>query len=1207
MGRKSREKKERRERGDGPVAELIAAYSTPGLLAVIDAASVSPTAAQRAPSLSVLFEAAVRRRRSGSDPFSARELPALVNHVATVVPSLSSMEDFVPYDGRHEVLVPWNGGLFRMLPGSMERPTQVVRLHRMLASVIDPVIRPELGFGLADAGELLLRRMDQVAWALAAVWPDAPLADIGDEATVTDAEVAVIAGLPSLEALVGECRDPKAAAGALDRLTIRAMALRGDALSMTATSTFGSTVAVGDGHGARFGLPAGLLPETLPAIARDLVNVAVELDPQVQWRWHNEITNHLGRRFQGTSHQIAGPVRVGSGPPVHSLVFFDDRRILAVGNCAALTPEKKANLIYFGAQQLERVQPGVTLQTPGGEHRIPDDAEVLHMQVTAGPMFTGPEGRMLPTFGVDDLEWILFTERGDHDDLWFFIRDLTTTPGIREQMAWDLIDKWEVWHPGKTFYRGAAILDFMSFAAHAAVAEWTQAAEASPVELALYRLGLRTLWDWPAADLPGPRGCEVADLTTHQVIQVLPWDIPVAIDRTDATAPRLHSDTLWRLSVGLEWKLGHSQHAFLSASQSSGLHAVRITFKFSDRNDGPALTVEHLDDAGYLTIGWDSRLQILLAEDSFAVEALLGRVVAQVLAPPYRDAYIDAWDAAAPGIRVDGYNVRQLARGLPKPLSAHETLRIDVQRALACALRDDGQSPGRYTGRDATALESGRVFPWLMRRLHGTIAPFDAESLLMFAMIQLECASYTRFMVDKRLGWEQGFPVKGDAAAEDQRIEVVRVTKVLSLIVEEVLARPPAGDQDIDETSWTRIVAVADMCMESCVRSDQIHWRLRDVSVELSDLFEINIRSTSGPTDFNLAAYSASRAAATMPRPVSIATGQHVEPEVDPEDEVPHSFVQKIPKFLPIDLAMRSSLGFGIDAITGVLNVAAQWDASDTAPVTRADHDSLVAACIDLTTGATPAQYRAALDWLTLRKADLQMETIPHWETDRRARRITVCPFVEAGNKYVWVLPWTTESFMQIFANYLEDGRLPWPPTALPAQVVDALGTYRQAQNKELEDVVGDALDAHGFVVRKSVKPEKKSHYGLLSLSGEIDALCIDVPRSRIWVIEAKDPTVPFSSRNMRRMVDDFHKPGRYVDKLLAKGHDVAVSASSVAAALKIRDPDRDWVVVPLAVTRRVDPAAFAVTPRIPFCVSDDVVALVDRDELPGPGFHQAP
>lgn len=45
--------------------------------------------------------------------------------------------------------------------------------------------------------------------------------------------------------------------------------------------------------------------------------------------------------------------------------------------------------------------------------------------------------------------------------------------------------------------------------------------------------------------------------------------------------------------------------------------------------------------------------------------------------------------------------------------------------------------------------------------------------------------------------------------------------------------------------------------------------------------------------------------------------------------------------------------------------------------------------------------------------------------------------------------------------------------------------------------------------------------------------------------------------------------------------------------------------VVPLVVTRRVDPAAFAVNSRLSFCVADDVIDIVDRDQLPGPGFHE--
>lgn len=772
------------------------------------------------------------------------------------------MEDFTPYDGRRPVLVQWNSRLFRLLPGAMERPTQVVRQHRLLASVIDPILRPALGFGLADAGELLLRRIDRVAVALSPVWTEGPAGEIGDPATVTEAEVAAIARVPHMDALASECLDSVAAARALDRYTISSKKLRGDALSMMVASTFGSTMAVRVGS-SRIALPAGLLLEILPEIARDLTAIAVRLEARVEQRWHREVDNQIGRRLQGTGHKIAGPARVGPDGHIHSLVFFDDRRVLAIGNCAALTADGKSERIWSDSQHLKRVQPGVTVRTAMGDVTIPDDAQVLHAQVTAGPVFTGAVGLMLPTFGLDDLEWILYSERGDHDDLWYFIRDLTVTPGLANQVAWDLIDKWEAWHPDKSFYSGAETLDLMTFEAHTAVAEWNDAAEASSAELALHRLGLPSLRDWPAAHLRGACGFEIADLNTDQVLTVLPWRIPVCINRTDPDAPRVHGDTLWRLSIGADWKLGHSKEAFLTAADGSEINALHIGFRFQDRNDGPALTLEDYDSSGALTIGWDPRLQMLLAADSYAIEAELGRVIGTTIAPVFRAAFVQAWDAAPPGIRVDGYNVQQCARGLSEPLAVHETLLIDVQRDLATSLREDGLSPGSFIGSDASALESRRVFPWLLGRFHETIARFDSDALLMFALVQLECASSQRFMVEKRLGWSQGFPVTGDAIEDDQRERVARSTRILHLIIEEVLARPPAGARTVDDASWAQVLAVAELCIESCFRSDAIHWRLRDVSVDLSELFEISIHSSGDPTDIDMGAYEAARAVAT--------------------------------------------------------------------------------------------------------------------------------------------------------------------------------------------------------------------------------------------------------------------------------------------------------------------------------------------------------
>lgn len=1153
MGRKSREKKERRERGDGPIADLVAEFSTPSLVAMIEAAAVSPTAAHRAPSLALLFEAIVQRRRSGNAQVGVEALTRAITGVAAEHPELIHREDFVPYDARRKVLVPWNGHLFRMLPGAMERPAQVVRQHHLLAKVIDPFIVPVIGFGLMDVGELLLRRVDQVARAFAPTWPDGLVAAIAGEATLTDAELVAAASLPPINDLVNRCTIPDAARLALDRFTVDAATLRADVRNLFVPATFGASIAVTTA-GSTVALPAGFLPEALTAIGVELSGYAASVSPRAEEYWWHTVGNHIGHVLGGAGYRIGGPMRVGTGGRFHSLVWFDDRRILAIGNGASLTATGRQARLDQSADEVRKVRPGVTVESPSRTWGVPEDAEVLHVQVMAGPQHSGPLGVMLPTMSLEDLEWIVHTALPSHDDLWYFIRDITSTPGVDEIRSWDLIDQWEVWRHDKSFYRGAATLDLVAFAAHAAVVEWDDAARASNIEVALHRLGMRPLRDWPIVDFADDASVDVADLATDEIVSVLPFAVPVAVHRADSSAPQEHAETLWQLSIALDWKVARSQNTFVEAATASGLEAVRIRFKFEDRAAGPALTGAQLDDPRQLVIGWDARLQALLAQDSYEVEQNLGRVIAEVLAEEHRAGFIAAWDDAPPGIRVDGLRVRQRAQDLDEPIVTHDSLRNDILRDLAGHLRDTGSAPGLYKGKAATAMESEQVFPWLLNRFHETIAPFDAEQLLLFAMGQHESVSRQRFLTEKRLGWSLGFPVTGPGA-EDQREEITRTTRVIALIVEEVLAHPPAGDRTVDGASWKELLAVAELCIESCFRSNTIHWRLRDVAIELSEVFEIDIVSSSHPTDIHMDQYTAARALATLPPAVPIATNQHEDPT--PEEEIPGGTLERAPKLQPLDDAMRPILGFGIDALTGLLAVATQWEASSDSPVTQASRDEVAEACVELTGRATRDEYLAALHYLTLRAKDLQVEVIPHWETERRTHRLTVRPFVEAGDNHVWILPWTTESMMRIVVNYIGDGRLPWPPSSLPIGVVTAFRTYRRAQNDHLEDLIENMLRHHGFDVRGSVKPEKKDHYGLTSLSGEIDTLCIDEARSRIWVIEAKDPMIPFSARQIRQKFDDFHRAKGYIDKLVTKVEDVMASATGVATAFGVDNPER--------------------------------------------------
>jgi hypothetical protein len=1200
MGRKSREKRERREQGSGPIAGAAKGASRAQLLALLEAASVSPTAAHRIPSLALVFDNVLRHARPGPRQVVPALLPTLVTAAHEVDPRLGSQEDWRPYDVRSRVLVPWLGGLHRLVPGSLERPVATVDFLGLLSSSIDRVLIENEGYGLRDVVELILRRIDHVASSLSPTWSSDETAVVGDPPRVSDREFAVAQSLRPLLDEVARCSAPERALLALQRHAVPLKRLSCDPLDPV--SSFGSAIAVTVGPEQYVPIPAGVLVESLDAVGATLARRARELDPNVDERWAHAVAGRVGHALAGSGHSTAGPLRTPQGDTIHSASMYSRRQVLLIDVVTALDQDSLQASLEASSDCLDGVAAGTELASPHGSVRIEPDAEVAKLQVVAAPKDGGgalfSKEHVIAT--LPDLLWCARTCAREPVDLWHFVRDLADPKGVGRTFMWDMIDAWEVWrHNGKTFYRGGMPLTMLMFSPHAAEAEWQAAADTAPAEEALHKLGLPPLAAWPMVDDLAEVEY-VGDLTQDRVFRLVPGKVPVAIASTDPSST-CGSGTIWSFADGVAWKLEHAHTAFIEAAEASGVKALRVGFsqgKDEDVGDQP-IWIASLGDRT-IVLGWDPGLQDALFDDSLSIESLAGRLVAErFTAGAARDAFIAAWDAAPPGIRVDGVAVEQRARDLPEPIEPHAAQRSAAQQRLGEHLLDSGVEPGSYEGSRATELESTFVYPWLVEELHRSLDGYDSRRLVDMAMNELERANFKRWSYNQRLAWQRGFPVHADPDEDDwqdRREGITTRVRCISLILEEVLARPSEGHSSPDRALWQEALAIAELCLESGMRSESVHLDLSRTSVTVTDSFEVNVDWSNEPIDVDLRGYWKLRGVATLPEAVPIGASDAHEPDAEPEE--PKPLLDLMPELDGIDSALKDTVGFGLDALTGVLNVARQWEVTDAAPVGATTRSDFVEEATELAVGATADEYEHALDWLTLRGTDLAADAREHWETERRAVRVTTRPFVECADS-LYVLPWSAEMTLKIVANYLSDGRLPWPGRSLPDKVTQALNRYRQRRNRQLELDCVDALGSGQLVVRGGIKPEKASKFGIGQLSGEIDAVCVDPLRSRIWVIEAKDPYTPFSPRQVRRLIQDFHQVGGYLDKLAAKVVDIERNASALASALDVVEPDRSWEVIELVVTRHPDPAAFAVSARAPFCTLDDLLSVVDQDAAP--------
>ncbi len=1198
MGRKSREKRERRERkANSPLALALRDFSPQTVLPLLEAASVSPGAAHLGPSLGALFLATVQRGARGQRPAGADDLPGFVAAAhAEYDGGMAALEDFQPCDARSEVLIPWNDQLFRVVPGSLGQPIAMVNRHARLARSIDKFLTGELGFGLIDVGEIIFRRVDMVARHLAPHWGQAAAAGVGDGPAVSVEEAAAATRLPSAADVLGACVDPRRAQLAAKAFTAPSEKLVFNPADTTAA--FGAVIAAATRQEVTL-LPAGILVEALPAVGDVLAQFAANKSPDSERAFVSDTSAHVGELLLGSGLNVVGPVRAHDEQPIHSLVVFDDRLVVALDVAAGLTPESIQRQLDRGARGLAAIRPGVHFNTPTGSGVLPEDANVVHLQIIEGPQHGTRLGTTVPTISLDDLAWILRSTHSAREALWYFVSDLADPGPIGTMLAFDPIDKWEVWKQKQSFYTGGVPLDMLMFGPHAGDVEWREAVVAAPIERALHQLDLPPLRSWPVVDLDSDGVAHVGDLRTNCVYQILPLRTPVAVANVDSGAPSEHFKTLWDLAVGLASKISHCANVFVSAATDSGVSALTITFEYQTRNTGPVLTIQS-HRAGRLTIGWDNRLLEALTADSLSVERICGEIVAQAFAEATRAPFTASWNAAPPSVRADAVRIQQQAHTLPEPIEVRSAIQSRTLQLLGEHIAAEGVGESQLTGSDATEFESRVVFPWLVRKFHDAIEDLRADDLLQFALGQLERSNYHRLMFDTKLSWELSLRAKsGDD--DSRRRRLIRSTRVTSFVIEETLAQPPSGSSAVDDLRWTEVLSIADLCVESCLRSDEIHHGLTPIAIEISNLSDIRIGLSDEPATIDMAAFNKARTAHALPVAEPISTGGQAIG--DPDENGFRPFVDLMPSFADIDSAMRAELGFGIDAMTGVLNVARQFAATSAAPATLTERDRFLQECHDLATGAPVEQFAAALDWLTLRRTDLADDLIPHWEVERRAKRLATSPFVQTDDG-IWVLPWTAEAALRILTNYLGDGRLPWPHGALPSTVTQALNQYRQGQNRQLEQDCLEALDTGSLVVRRSIEPRKQAHYGITGLRGEIDVLCIDPERSHIWVLEAKDPYEPFTARQTRRLLEHFIEPGGYVDTLLGKVGVLEANASAVAQAHRLPDPDRPWSVLGLMVTRRPVPAAFAVDARVAFCLIDDLADVVHSSALPHNGMN---
>ena len=1147
MSEPSPQEHEHCEQSAGPVALAAHGRSRASLLALLDAASVSPNASQYLPSLSVVFEAVANGRvRVGDELADASLVPRLVLAAHDELPSIWAEEDFLPHDPRFDVQVEWAGEMFRIPAVSLERPTSKIETLRRLSASIDSVLHEHTEYGLADVVELILRRVDAVTSALAPAWP----ADLGQvlhsPPLLSPEELAVAVGLPSLEHQLAQCSDPARAHAALLAHSAPPGAFRRNGAFTPAT--FGSTIAIRHDQTGFTPLPTGLMIESLNALAGQLAPKALALDPSLDYQWLTATWRYIGGLLDAAGLNVLGPLSDDQYPLLHSVIRYSDSQYLAVSVVGGLDPQVLQERTEAAAIHLDTVAAGSTLAGVKGTVSIPATAQLCRLLIVAQPqdaMIYIPAGAKCALMTLEDLDWIRRTIGRDEIDLWYFVRDRVEQPRIGQLRSWDGVDLWEAWRDhGRSFYRGARTIDLLSVEPHYSLREWQNAAEQRDIDEALSVLDMGRVSAWPWHSLDGDSKL-VGNIRAGVLYRLVVCETPIAVALYAGSGGEQRFGLARNLGNCMAYKLECVTACLVDLMQSAGLPSLRIEIAHIDGNQDSPIQMTATGD-GVLVVGCASNLEELLHEDPRSVEAQLGALLADAVAGEAApEGFIAAWNDAPPGIRVDVIAVGPKVQRTLGAHPLHDSHRSARLMELGEHLEAIGTEPGTYEGDDAKQLETDTIYPWLIERLHEELSSFDRDGVFRFALTQLERTNCQRWWSTEETAYEAGTPSEGEARLPESGQDLLYQSRFIALLIEEVLARPPNGDRTPTEYEWQELLSFATLAGESSTRSEVLHRELASPALAVTDLYQVIIDETDIGMSIDLDSFSRDARLAGLPDPVPIDSAdksQEWEQEWQP-------ISIRLPEYADIDLSLQDSLGFGIDAILGILDTIIRW------PVSEAHCTDLVT-LRQLAEDATSANseismevYETAAKWLSLGGEDFASSEsmIRHWEVESRSARVAIRPLIRDASR-AWVLPWTAEIAKRAWATYLSQHRLPVPDEELPAPVAAAFASARDKRSREFEEDCAARLNGLPLRTYPRVREHRAHKHGIAHLTGEIDLLCIVSERSHIFVIEAKDLFAPLSTRSMHRQINQFHAPGGYVDKLDRKVQDISASAQTLAA-----------------------------------------------------------
>lgn len=1129
-----------------------------------------------------------------------------------VMGSYALFDDCLSIDPTKVAIVRVQNELYRYAPGTTERPIADLNRALRLSTAVDEHLERKFGFGIINVVRVLVKYADYCIERQISTWQATPDIKLRTPLSIPEQEIQICVEMLHEDPLQNISFTPKDLL-ALDWMTLPAASA--NLKHGQSGGPAGRWIRYRPSSESRqdYWLPVNLVPIVLVNAVTELVQ-ALKRNKDARRALRISAADAVLNALSSFKSPIQGPIPEEfadiplSGNSIEWLVPIPPKTLFAISLAIDDELDRNPEFIPASIRLKERVQAledGESISVKVGTHyqaNFTHGVQIIPILVISSKShLSSMVGQKSLFFSLEDLQWIS-QDSSSLEDFFRFCADISSDD-FPDSFGFEMIDYWETWKAnGKAFWPGALKADFLIIEPHQNTVEWDRAVKASPVEVALHSLQFPPLRIVQRLDLESGKDNAVTlrfdgDLITNRGTIARPvsaiWRImllspPIAllIDTTHwgtNEEARLFATFAGGLHFAFDsfanhWQEVHrhtgiSGYSIFIANNAQQTECVTSTSLCSETTQGRVCDSKWEINIGELVKHEGRHPQIFNQLTSTALAEMLK---AASLAAPKVSLLKEQWEIGQPFLSLELKDKRTEQSHLPPPVSFGRFDAQDTEKILKNIVAAKGTTPGIYKGEKAKKLIRDTLAPGILSELHKAASIHALDDLLNFAMTELTLiADNLALQQDDIVRAARSFSL--DWSPTDRLAELrdimFRLRQANEIIVELATRNDDSnwGNTPVSHASWQQILSLADLYRRITGYSEQIHYRLSPVDIDVSALHEVHfIPDSSDVAAWHLDMRSAGSQVSTLHiSPNGLETG---DSRMWNDEE--------------LDEALNREFGFTAVDLFTVLTVLSRWPHFPSGShicrislesATEWIYQNVLSETID-----EKDRLAEALKFLLLNQELLSEEPWTPWKTQTRKSRLLVKPLLQDSTGKILIAPHYLLMSLSVYMKYLRQGALPWKEEDA-TEVIGALARKRSQQNAQFEKELDALLQRSGYKTLTRIKPGDHERIGVPRISSEIDLVCALPGSNEIWLIEAKDPVSTHSaaeiSRSLRKFFGEKNPKKRrksYTDMLSLKEKELAPYVANIASALGIHIEEGDsFTLRTLFITRDVTPESY--------------------------------